>query len=297
MLRIFVAAARHGSLSAAARELAIGQPAVSHAVTKLEHALGATVFIRSHGGVSLTGVGEQLYETASRSYGAIDRAVQDIQRQRADETVTLSVSSSLASFWLMPRLPSFKRQHPDVDLRVLTTDGDSGVGRDDADLWIPLGQVDSPGLTSVEFCVERVVPVATPAVAAALGSWSTQSELADALAEAPLLTLLERYVTRFDWGRWFGAVNRKTPANLTGYASNDYSLVLQAALDGQGVALGWVHIVADLVDAGRLVALGEAVETDAPFHLFTRADAPSTDAAAALSTWLQTEMSAQMTLT
>jgi len=227
-------------------------PTLSHAVTNLERALGAPVFVRSHGGVALTPVGERLHRAVSLPYATIDRSVHEIQRGRSDQTVTLSVSSSLASFWLMPRLPGFKRQHPEVDLRVLTTDGDSGVGRDDVDVWIPLGTVSSPGLDSVDFCVERVVPVAAPEAAHRLAAWSTRSELADALAGAPLLTLLERYVTRFDWDRWFRAADREVPINAQGYASNDYSLVVQAALDGQGVALGWAHIVADLVAAVEL---------------------------------------------
>jgi len=206
----------------------------------------------------------------------------------------LSVSSSLASFWLMPRLPAFKREHPEVELRVLTTDADTGVGRDDADVWIPLGSAVPFGLDAVEFCVERVVPVAAPAVVADLAAWSDQDSLADALAAAPLLSLEERYESRFDWHRWFALTDRTIDPGPQGYTSNDYSLVVQAALDGQGVALGWFHIVADLVADGRLVALGEPVETSSPFQILTRSDVALSAAADALRHWLQSEMSAQM---
>ena len=108
--------------------------------------------------------------------------------------VTISVSTSLAAHWLTPRLPEFKQAHPDVELRVLTTDTDTGVGRDGADLWIPLGPVDDPALDSVPFCAERLIPVAAPELAAAI-------DIADpaALLDSPLLHLEERYVPRFDW--------------------------------------------------------------------------------------------------
>jgi len=220
--------------------------------------------------------------------------VRDVQNQPPDAAVTLSVSSSLASFWLMPRLPGFKRQHPDIELRVLTTDADAGVGRDDADLWIPLGGTVPVGLDAVQFCVERVVPVATRSVAAALAAWSDQESLADALVNAPLLNLEERYEPRFDWHRWFALTGRATGPNAQGYTSNDYSLVVQAALDGQGVALGWMHIVADLLDDGRLVSLGEPVDTSSPFHILTRSGVDPSPAAAALQRWLQSEMATQM---
>ncbi|MDG1412213.1 MAG: LysR substrate-binding domain-containing protein [Acidimicrobiales bacterium] len=78
--------------------------------------------------------------------------------------VTLSVSTSLATYWLAPRLSEFERAHPNVPLRVITTDSDDRVGRDDADLWIPLGPVTDPQLQSVDFCIEKLIPVATPAL-------------------------------------------------------------------------------------------------------------------------------------
>ena len=177
--------------------------------------------------------------------------------------------------------PEFKQGHPDVELRVLTTDTDTGVGRDGADLWIPLGPVDDPALDSVPFCAERLIPVAAPKLAAAI-------DIADpaALLDSPLLHLEERYVPRFDWPRWFRHHGVAVDGDVPGDRSNDYSLVLHAALAGAGVALGWEHIVRELLGQGRLVAVGPVVETGIHFPLLSRHGRPLSPAAETLRTWI-----------
>ncbi len=98
--------------------------------------------------------------------------------------------------------------------------------------------------------------------------------------------LEERYAPRFDWLRWFHAQGVVAPTPLAGYRSNDYSLIVQGALDGQGVALGWMHIVKALIDNGRLVALAPPLRTDKPFLILQRADRPLPPGAIALRDWL-----------
>ncbi len=292
-LRIFDAAVRHGSLSAAARALRIGQPAVSHAIARLEAVIGGPILVRSSSGVTPTPLGIRLHETVGPAYASIDAAMTDAIDVYNEAAVTVSVSTSLASYWLMPRLPGFKNAHPEIELRVITSDSDSAVGIDDADLWIPLGRVAQPGLEAVTFCPERVVPVAAPALAASLGRAGTGS-----LRDAPLLHLEERYAPRFSWDRWFEHQGVAPPSFREGhrdaYRSNDYSLVLQAAIAGQGAALGWVHIVSDLIEAGSLVALAEPVESDQPFEILYRSRHPMRSSVAALRDWLQEEMRVQL---
>jgi len=281
-LRVFVAAADAGSFSAAARTLDIGQPAVSHAVARLESALGIRLFDRSTAGISLTVAGDAFAADVADGFKTIDEAVSAALGRANEQEVTLSVSTSLASYWLMPRLAEFKRLHPEIELRVLTTDSDRSVGMDDADLWIPLGVVTRPDLEAVQFCEEELVPVATPTLAAELGAIGPESLLA-----APLLHLEERYQTRFDWARWFETQGVALDGELHGDRSNDYSLILQAALEGQGVALGWWHIVSPLVEQGRLVVIGERVTTDRPFPILARKGAALRSPARLLREWLQ----------
>ncbi|MFZ4718331.1 MAG: LysR substrate-binding domain-containing protein [Ilumatobacteraceae bacterium] len=281
-LRAFVVASRAGSLSAAARELGIGQSAVSHAVARLERSLGTRVFDRVAGGVRLTATGRTMLEHVGAAFDEIDRSVA-AARSRGD-VVTVSVSTSLAAYWLLPRLPAFKRLHPDVELRVITTDSDRDVGRDAADLWIPLGVVHRDDLVATEFCREEVLPVAAASVADRL-----PFDDASSLLQASLLHLEERYAPRFDWGRWFREHHVRSPVILPGSRSNDYSLVVQGAIDGQGVALGWWHIVGALVESGRLVALAPAVRTDQSFQVLHRRQRTLRSSVEALLQWLTTE--------
>ena len=276
-----VAVASAGSFTGAALALGLGQSAVSHAVARLERSLGVELFERRRDGVVPTAAGQALVDRVTPALAEIDAAVDAAMQSPADGTVTLSVSTSLAAYWLTPRLPEFKLAHPDIELRVLTTDTDREVGRDDADLWIPLGPVDDPSLDSVPFCAERLIPVAAPELAASLEATDPVS-----LRSAPLLHLEERYRSRFDWQRWFEHHGIGVEGGLPGDRSNDYSLVLLGALAGTGVALGWEHIVRELLDEGRLVAVGPAVETGVAFPLLTRRHRPLAPAAQTLRAWL-----------
>ncbi len=282
-LRVFATAARAGTFTRASTILGIGQPAVSHAVQRLETALGTRLMHRSRTGVELTSAGQLLLDQLEPAFDQIDLAV--AQFAAAEPTaVTVSVSTSFASWWLLPRLPDFKRAHPAISLRLMTADSDFTTDPNNVDLWIPLGSIDRPDLDVVELCREALIPVAAPDVAAHYSGDPVS------LLTAPLLHLEEQYKSRFDWPQWFGANNIDVVERLPGDRSNDYSLVVQAALDGQGVALGWEHIVADLIADGRLVAIGEPIVTDTPFVVLSSKRTPLSPDSASLRSWLVDEL-------
>jgi len=281
-LRIFAAAGSIGSLTGAAKRLGMGQPAVSHAITRLERALDTTLLERSRTGVLTTPAGQALLSQIVSAFAQIDEAVASTRAARVDvDTVSISVSTSLASWWLLPRLPEFKRTHPEISLRLVTADADTDVDIGEIDLWIPLGLVERSDLDAVPLCQERLIPVATPELASSLDASSPAT-----LLHGPLLHLEEHYAPRFDWYRWFALHDVETPEHLAGDRSNDYSLVLHAALGGQGIALGWGHIVSDLIDDGRLVALAPAVTTETPFVVLSSNRRPLSPGAAAFRRWL-----------
>ncbi|MEM9652958.1 MAG: LysR substrate-binding domain-containing protein [Actinomycetota bacterium] len=280
-LRAFCEAARWGSLTRAAEQLGIGQPAISHAVSRLEDVVGTRLLDRSRSGVSPTEAGARLLDTVAPAFQTIDRAVAEARHDPADQAVRLSVSTSLAGWWLLPRLPEFKLNHPDIEVRLTATDTDFGVDVDLLDLWIPLGIVDRPSNEVTNLCDEKLIPVAAPNLAATVAFDEPASLLA-----APLIHLEERYSPRFDWQRWFDRHGMDAGPRLPGDRFNDYSLVIQAALDGLGVALGWHHIVADLVAEGRLVPLAEPMVTDRPFVIVHPGHRPRTAGADAVLSWL-----------
>ena len=281
-----VAAARAGSFSQAALDLGMTQAAVSQAVRRAETDLGVALLERSRTGVVATDVGKHLIRSIGAAYDAIDDATNDVRTAVENPTVSISVSTSFATWWLLPRLPDFKRRHPDIELRLATTDTDHGINLDELDLWIPLGLVDRGDVDAVPLCPEALVPVAAPDVAAAHATWAP-----DQFRTAPLLHLEERYEPRFDWARWFAHHGIDLDAPLAGDRTTDYSLVLHSALGGQGVALGWTHLVADLIADGRLVALAPPVKTDNPFMVLNPSRRSLSENARRFRDWLVATLS------
>lgn len=282
-LLVFESAARLGSFTRAAEELRIGQPAVSHGIRHLENLLGTRLFVRRHRGVELTVSGERLAEKVQRGLQEIIEGLEAVSDRRGTQTVvTLTVSTSLAGYWLMPRLSQFKRQWPDIEIRCITRDSDHDLARESFDLCIPLGTGPWPGFDSMVFIEEELLAVCSPAYLQRLGGQGLQN-----LVQADLLHLEERYRKRYGWTDWFKHFGLKHAAINRGPVSNDYSIVIQGALEDQGVALGWHHIVAPLLQQGSLVkAACETIRTANPFYIISPIDQDSNEAVTALRDWL-----------
>lgn len=282
----FEAAARSGSFTRAAEELAVSQPAVSHAMRSLESALGLSLFERRHKGVDLTPAGHYLLEQTSQGLARIDQALRELRNRTRGQQVTLAVSTATATWWLMPRIARFKQLHPDIELRCITTDVDLNLERERIDLAITLGSGEFLGHERWHFVDEEVFPVCSPAY---LAQCPRLADPAD-LTRAALLHLEERYRPRLDWAGWLAHFGIALPLGSKRFAFNDYSIVLQAALEGQGVALGWGHIVAPLIQQGRLVApMTQRVTTDQPMYILAPAGRVLRPAVSDLRDWLVAE--------
>lgn len=289
----FEAAARTGSFTRAAEELAISQPAVSHAMRGLESELGLSLFERRHKGVDLTPAGQYLLEQASLGLTLIDQALRELRNRTRGQQVTLAVSTATATWWLMPRIARFKQLHPQVELRCITTDVDLNLEREQIDLAITLGSGEFLGHERWHFVDEEVFPVCSPSYLARHPGLSEPA----ALTQADLLHLEERYRPRLDWPGWLAHCGLTLPLGGKLFTFNDYSIVLQAALEGQGVALGWRHIVAPLIEQGRLVVpLRQAVTTDQPIYIVAPAGRALRPAASDLRDWLIAEARADQRL-
>jgi DNA-binding transcriptional LysR family regulator len=284
-LRVFLAVVDAGSFTGAGHDLGIGQPAVSHAIKQLEASLGAAVFSRDSRRVALTEAGRRLSDGVRDGYGAVDRTVRAFRLEGRDNDVELSVSMPLATYWLMPRLGEFRELHPDVELRISTGDTDRLIGLDDADLWIPLGEGNWPDLQETVFCQERIYPVAAPQHPLA----RPDTPPADLLYADLLVHVVhpERHTSRFDWNTWFAMHDQPAPTEPGGPRFSDYSVVVRAALAGQGIALGWHHIVRNLVEDGLLARVGSHdIVTNHPFVVLARPASLNRPAVRVLRDWL-----------
>jgi LysR family transcriptional regulator, glycine cleavage system transcriptional activator len=282
----FEAAARTGSFTRAAEELHISQPAISHAMRVLEEGLGVPLFERRHKGVAPTEAGRYLQEQVTLGLTLIDQALREVRTLNRGRQVTLAVSTATATWWLLPRIARFKQIHPEIELRCITTDIDLDLERERIDLAITLGAGEFVRNQRWHFVDEEVFPVCSP------GYLHSNPGLKDpqSLSQAALLHLEERYRPRLDWAGWLARFGVALASHSKAFSFNDYSIVLQAALEGQGVALGWRHIVAPLIAQGRLVRpVTQSVITDQPLYIVASRAGRARADAMALREWLVQE--------
>ena len=252
-LIIFEAAARMGSFTRAAQELSIRQPSVSAAVKQLEGALGVELFIRQHRHVALTDAGERLFGVTTRVLSELEEAVKEIGSTKADAYVTLNASSAFTTYWMVPRLQSFRAALPNIDLRMQSTLHDPDMGAGGIDLGIRLGSGDWGDCHAHQIAEEVIYPVAHPRVFAKAKNLRSIPNLMN----EKLIHLEEPMRVRPSWPDWFAYHNVQNARFDGGLRLNDYALVLQAAIAGDGIAFGWDHIVRQIIDAQLLSAKEE----------------------------------------
>jgi LysR family glycine cleavage system transcriptional activator len=244
-MRAFEAAARHLSFTKAADELNVTQAAISHQVKALEDWLGVPLFRRLNRALLLTDAG-QSYLPPLRD--AFDQLAAATDRLRADDSrgvLTVTTLPSIASKWLVPRLGRFRQAHPDIDLRIDASQHLTDFARENVDLAVRYGRGEWDGMRIDRLMSEDFFPVCSP-------------RLLD--GDPPLRTPgdLRRHIllhddNRTDWTVWFLAAGIAGGDPTRGPGFSDSSLVLQAAAEGQGVALGRGALAAADLAAGRLV--------------------------------------------
>ncbi|MEL6318598.1 MAG: LysR substrate-binding domain-containing protein, partial [Pseudomonadota bacterium] len=276
---VFDAAARLGGFSAAARELGMTQSAVSQSVRALEERLGAPLFRRHGRRATLTDAGARLFSATTQALETLETAAVAVA-QRPDGPVTLSASTAFVAWWMAPRLGRFSRRHPEIDLRLHTADHDVDLAAAGFALGVRHGDGRFPGCEAALLCEEEVFPVCAPQVL---------DEAADP-SRMRLIHLEEPHRPAVSWADWFAAEG--LPARRDGLRINDYVLVLQAALEGQGVAIGWRHLAAPLIAQGRLArASPRSLRTGRGYWVIAPPGARS-PAAEAARAWLLSESDA-----
>ena len=284
-LVVFEAAARLRSFSRAGDELGVTQPAVSQAVRRLEAAIGARLFQRSNRAIALTDAGARLFEDVTDGFSRILATARQIGRAARPDHVTLLVSTAFATWWMVPRLAEFRTRHPRVDLRLETLDKDLEIASEATSLAVRRGDGQWPGYASALIAPERLFAVASPAFIAQQGSPAGVRDL----LTVPLIHLEEPHRDRPGWPDFFEHFGVEFRDTGEGLRLNDYALVLQAAMAGEGVALGWAHICERPIAQGLLQPVGSWIwDTGAGFHLVWSETVPISAHAALIRDWIVT---------
>lgn len=259
-LAAFEATARLGSMTAAAAELGSTQPAVSQRIRALEEELGLPLFDRSSRHLRPTRDGEAFYEEIAgplqRIAGA-SRRLQSRARARHRELVIVA-HFGFAHRWLLPRLPRLESAFPGTRFEVFPADRDDLPGAARADLAIRFGRLLSPPAGEWPLFHETVFPVCSPAAAARHGLGTAVD--ADTLARVPLLHMDEHDPRWLNWHQWCELAGFQPPPRSSRFNYNNYPLVLNAAAEGKGLALGWAGLVESMIEEGTLFRLGPAVD-------------------------------------
>ena len=253
-LRGFEASGRLLSFTRAAEELHLTQSALSRQVAAIEESLGVALFERKHRALALTPEGSAFHREITSHLQAIARAAESVGSARRSPGLTVTTTVSFASLWLIPRLARFRAENPDVEVYVSADDRTVDLARGEVDVAIRyVGQDSKLPANAVTMFGERMLPVVSPAVA---NDPRTPLRQPADLARHVLLHLddPEGRTPWLDWRAWLaanGAPGLKPAGSLR---FTLYDQVIQAAVGGQGVALGRLPLIAEFLRDGRLVA-------------------------------------------
>ena len=277
-LRAFEAVARRLSIKDAAQELYVTPGAVSQQLKNLEEQLNCVLVLRKGRSVTLTEEGSYLYPALREAFRQIENATESLMRPTR-QILSVTVLPSFATRWLVPRLGQFQKRHPDIDVRISADIRPVDLVAERFDLGIRFGLGQYRGFESDWLMADELFPVCSPELLANGPSLDRPEDLAHH-------TLLHDDSPR-RWKLWKEAMGLAGLNSKAGITFNDASMVVDAAVAGQGVALGRRSLVETELKAGRLVRLWDkAVPHDLAYYLVYPKQTMDRPAAAAFRQWL-----------
>jgi DNA-binding transcriptional LysR family regulator len=253
----FEAAARLGGFTAAAQEIGVTQAAVSRQVSALEEDLGTRLFIRAPRRVDLTAAGSALALAVGQSFERIAETVEAIRQPGASASLTVSATLAFSHFWLLPRLASLLADHPEIKLRVLSQDLPVDLRDGTVDVALRYGRPPFRDGEVAASMSDEIFPVCSPAMLARLGP----GRLASWPAELPRIDNEAPDASWLTWRRWFALTDPGRSPQAGALRFSHYNDAVYAAIDGQGVVLGWSTLLQRPLADGRLVRLGSSSVT------------------------------------
>jgi DNA-binding transcriptional LysR family regulator len=249
----FEAAARNLSFTKAAEELFLTQSAVSRQIKALEDHLGVALFERRPRSLILTEAGQSLYRASTDALERLQTAVDQLGTASRARQLSITTTTGFASLWLIPRLPRFTNVHPGIDVRISATTDVLNLERSLIDLAIRYCSPESVPDGTIRLFGEEILPVCSPAL---LRDRSRPLKRPQHLKDHTLLHFdYPGAVKSFmDWGTWLSALGLAGLNPVRALQFSQYEQMIQAAIDGQGVALGRQPLVNNLIASGALVA-------------------------------------------
>jgi LysR family glycine cleavage system transcriptional activator len=292
LLRGFEAAARHLSFTAAGAELFVTQSAISRQVQTLEEQLGVKLFQRRTRALVLTEAGALYSREVAKALQQLRDATASV-RAATNPVVTVTTTVTFASLWLVPRLAHFQSRFEDITVHIAADNMVRDLERGSLDVAVRYSTAEKAGDGAVMLFGEQVAPVCSPALARAHGRIRNPEEL----LQLPLLHYEDPEVRTpwLSWNVWLETMNLRAPKRVRALRFSHYDQVIQAAISGQGLALGRFPLVKSLIDEKRLItplrdgryaSLGQ----DRAYWLIVAASAENRPEVKTFVRWLRSEV-------
>ncbi|KAA0685947.1 transcriptional regulator GcvA [Neorhizobium sp. P12A] len=289
-LLVLDAAARHLNFTQAAHELQVTPAAVSHQIKEFEDQLGVELFVRANRSLKLTGAGEIFFDAARTALEGLRQAAGRARRLQAPTRLRVSAPTSIAAKWLLPRLRNFTNLQPQFDVRISISCDQPNFDHDDTDLAILFCDGQGSELTSDRLFDHAIFPVCNPIILHGSGA---VHDVDDLLRHTLIhVSWSGQGVTWPDWAMWMEAAGVGDFKAKPGLYFENTALAIQAALEGHGIALGDLSLVADDLDAGRLVRplpLTIAGPPNFAYFILTPTDTAADPLIASFREWLLAE--------
>ena len=294
LIKGFEAAARNLSFTKAAEELFVTQSAISRQVKALEMQLDTALFQRRHRALLLTDAGQELYRAASAALKQLSDAAGKIKGRGSSRILTVSTTIGFASLWLIPRLADFRSKHADIDIRIDANNKMLDVAQEGIELAIRYCTPEMAPPGAVKLFGEEVVPVCSPRFISRAAPLAVPDDLRrhvllhferlDGSPAAPWLT----------WNIWLEVMQVKNFKPAGSLRFSQYDQVIQAAIDGQGVALGSSGLVKRLIKQGKLVTplVGAANKSSRAYYLIVAPESERRPDVQAFNAWLLRQVKA-----
>ena len=293
-LRGFEAAGRRLSFTLAAQELFLTQSALSRQIKALEDALGVALFIRRHRALALTPAGTAFHRDVTEALESLAAATDRLRGATRSPGLTLSTTVSFASLWIIPRLATFRARQPHVEVYVSADDRVVDLARGDVDIAVRYLPDSAAPENAVRLFGERMTPVASPKIARGASPLRAPADL----TKHVLLHLddPEGRTPWLDWRSWLTSNGQPGLKPVGALRFRIYDQVVQAAVGGQGVALGRLPMIAEHLRDGRLVApFAKKYESARSYFALASPRAGERDDVAAFLRWLADEAALEST--
>lgn len=280
----FEAAARCLSFTRAAEELNVTRVAVSQQVKALEGFLGAQLFERLHRSLRLTRAGEQYHRVIAASLQSILTATYEIQKSQKRKVVTVTTTTGFATYWLLPRIGDFRRLHPDIDLQFLIADTYLDLAVNEVDVAVRYGDGEWPNVHAAFLLREEIYPLCSRSYMEGRAALEHPKDLLD----ERLLHLDGPYDPDTRWLGWFRRNGVDLDHPPQGLRVNTYTNLVQAALDGQGIALIGPPLMERFLEGNVLVRpIAAAAIQRRAFYLVLPGDQPPNAETSIFCDWIE----------